>query len=1130
MNPAAPPKPNSACGKQGPARPPQLARRQRIHATRALARFARLPPYLLLAAPSRSNGRRLYRFSFNVCFPAHTAPPRPMARLKGAAAMRMARALTRACARALEQRHMTSHSQPHTYTGLAVPTGRSRRQRQRDRHKAATAARTRHNPPQPGQPGQQQVGGGGRPVEVDTLPRAEASPQDLGIYCELQHSGWCGAHALNALLGGQVTTGADMLQYLTANWPRGRRNGDYNDNGWFSIDALNFWLHEHTPVGMKVGLYSITLDMTTTSSRDTTGTELRDFLESKQCFSALVNVGRQHWVAVMRGPKGHAWWIVDSIHYSATGRVRPMTERDWGVALQRQWAFNALAPMDAAFYGVNTDIRPPLHWMAVPTEAVVAGIRETRMHPHLRRRCEPAVAEHLLALRTARRAAVAAPRPGVPRFNLVSDDPDDEVPQVTMQQAAPQALRSPPRGEHADSTSHGSNKRPLSKDAEVPHPDSKESGRALKRVARVPPAAAPLKAPPARRLPSAARASGIVGRLTARARAATQSIEKFFSARKHTEAPPEHTATQAQPPPVQPQPRPPPDAPLVAPPLPPPHTRAQRPPPSAPAPRSQSGTGTAETPQPAPLTMLTLNVRGIRPMGTHLEALLHDNQPDLIALTETLHTGQQKRLPGSVKRALRGYHLVHTPAAPSTTGGDRPTGGIMLGVRNETFTRAGLTFSQGLPIGDVLQGRHARLTITGQGRTLNIQAVYLPAGDRPEDAATREALYGRIGQCIQEGAGADIVLGDMNAALLPSDRSHPLYARDRRHRHFADALGLRPFEVAGTGGRDRTYRTAEGLVSRIDDILTTCPEAQLQEWRQSTTVATDTMEGNDTDHDALIVRVPWGALGLEPPCHLGPQCAVTTPRKLKTPMSTIDRESLKRALEQHQGPRWAALGEELARAATDLAEHHRLKEVRRPGQPLKLESMDCGAGRRPAADCIEDWGAQISSLLTDAQALAMKVCATTPSNGGRHYQPRGVARAWRQLKQWRKEVAHCKCTPFTNQMSSGLHNRLEKLRGSAAEHGAPPTPTELATLATTLDGWIVTGASTWPAARPLMEPSRLMGRSGGRDQDAAMTCEGADRGLESSVGQIRVPVGPRPFGSTVGKARRAARTPAKQSV
>jgi hypothetical protein len=172
-------------------------------------------------------------------------------------------------------------------------------------------------------------------------------------------------------------------------------------------------------------------------------------------------------------------------------------------------------------------------------------------------------------------------------------------------------------------------------------------------------------------------------------------------------------------------------------------------------------------------------------------------------------------------------------------------------------------------------------------------------------------------------------------------------------------------------------------------------------------VVTDTLAGNDTDHDALIVSVPWAALGLEPPIQIaetpqGRRRQADAPRKLLTPISPLDKDLLKRALEERQGATWATLRDTLAGAvAQNLRAHQTQKQARSPRQPLLLESI---LGR-PARDCLEDWGQQVTHLAVAAQAIAEEVCATAPADGGRHYQSRGVAKAWLRLKRLRKEVA-----------------------------------------------------------------------------------------------------------------------------
>ena len=279
--------------------------------------------------------------------------------------------------------------------------------------------------------------------------------------------------------------------------------------------------------------------------------------------------------------------------------------------------------------------------------------------------------------------------------------------------------------------------------------------------------------------------------------------------------------------------------------------------------------------------------------------------------------------------------------------------------------------------------------------------MYFPSGDGAADAATRAALYRRIEQHLLPATtvGADLVLGDMNAALRGTDRTHALYAKDKAHQTAVVRLGLRSFEAPGATPRLKTYHTAEGLVSRIDDVLTTCPEIDLQAWRQHIQVVTDTWAGNDTDHDALIVSVPWETLDLEPP--IQPATAprgrrpADAPRKLLTPISPLDKDLLQRTLEERQGSTWATLRGTLAGAVNQhLRAHHAQKQTRSPGQPFVLESV---LGR-PARECLEDWGQQITRLTVAAQAIAEEVCDTAPMNGGHHYRSRGVAKEWLRLK------------------------------------------------------------------------------------------------------------------------------------
>jgi hypothetical protein len=75
-----------------------------------------------------------------------------------------------------------------------------------------------------------------------------------GTYCEAQEQGFCGAHALNALLGRRAIPGEGMVRYMREHWPAGEAAGHYTGEGWFTSEALNRWLYEHTPPELPVSI------------------------------------------------------------------------------------------------------------------------------------------------------------------------------------------------------------------------------------------------------------------------------------------------------------------------------------------------------------------------------------------------------------------------------------------------------------------------------------------------------------------------------------------------------------------------------------------------------------------------------------------------------------------------------------------------------------------------------------------------------------------------------------------------------------------------------------------------------------------------------------------------------------
>jgi hypothetical protein len=203
-----------------------------------------------------------------------------------------------------------------------------------------------------------------------------AHPHEVGLYCKAQEEGYCGTHALNALIGRRLATGPDMLAELRQKLGDGD-GAHYGRGGWFSLEALNFFIYEHTPPGTCAALYPLALGLQGLNTPS--GADWQRALETRGATRAIVNVGRRHWIIIARGctpsSTGH-WYILDSIPYRQCRRVRQMTSHDWDGATRNGWAINALAPIDAAAAlaaggrnGGEAHVPHP-DWQAVPWERI----------------------------------------------------------------------------------------------------------------------------------------------------------------------------------------------------------------------------------------------------------------------------------------------------------------------------------------------------------------------------------------------------------------------------------------------------------------------------------------------------------------------------------------------------------------------------------------------------------------------------------------------------------------------------------------------------------------------------------------------------------------------------------------
>jgi hypothetical protein len=220
-------------------------------------------------------------------------------------------------------------------------------------------------------------------------------------------------------------------------------------------------------------------------------------------------------------------------------------------------------------------------------------------------------------------------------------------------------------------------------------------------------------------------------------------------------------------------------------------------------------------------------------------------------------------------------------------------------------------------------------------------------------------------------------------------------------------------------------------------VLMSTPAAALEQWRDGLQTRTHDQEGKGPDHDALEARVPWAALGLQPPLRIPDLPLGKSVEVLKLPMSQADRERLTQRLSETDGGKYAGIRAEMEAALShDVGPHLELLKGQDAAQPRPLETIQ----GMPAAEWIDGTAARLLDLLTAAQATALKVCTTKRTNpGGQHLRPRQLDRRWKGLSKLRKEISRMRREGETAAPSAALQQRLWDLENGPGPRN-PPEP------------------------------------------------------------------------------------------
>ena len=190
----------------------------------------------------------------------------------------------------------------------------------------------------------------------------------VGMYCEAQADGHCGAHALAALLGKQITASPEFLypelthMATAAGIPQQDWEQDFQTSGWYSMYAINHWLWRRVDTDAALCAF-LELEHTTQCSQTTV---LQQAPRGCQAFVVAYThhspSGRvRHYKTWMQS--AGTWYELESIQYKATeGRIKPLLPHDW----------QSLAP-------ACMDDAPTVLYALVPLNAMACQLTMSRM-------------------------------------------------------------------------------------------------------------------------------------------------------------------------------------------------------------------------------------------------------------------------------------------------------------------------------------------------------------------------------------------------------------------------------------------------------------------------------------------------------------------------------------------------------------------------------------------------------------------------------------------------------------------------------------------------------------------------------------------------------------------------------
>ena len=202
---------------------------------------------------------------------------------------------------------------------------------------------------------------GGGLLEPFTPPPCPLSPSRLDFYCERQARSFCGVHALNALLGGPVLTGPQLVTFLLDVWPQGQGLA-YTDHGDFAIECLNLWLSHFAPSPATLVHACSTLQGPCTQA-----SILATCPPQCQALFLWFKHGgtTNHFKCLKLHRPTHTWYSLDSLDYTRTATMPPFLSPQWNSLHTLQAEIYFLAAVDARASGQIGYCPHPTHPLPV---------------------------------------------------------------------------------------------------------------------------------------------------------------------------------------------------------------------------------------------------------------------------------------------------------------------------------------------------------------------------------------------------------------------------------------------------------------------------------------------------------------------------------------------------------------------------------------------------------------------------------------------------------------------------------------------------------------------------------------------------------------------------------------------